>query len=484
MRIASEARVDSYKNGHHLQRRKGTAFVSSYIEARGVEPGRNWKETVFAGMDGYLKEYMDKPIVTRKGLERMTKRVAMHGTSYNVPMWEYILDKYDGFAPVRIQALPEGSVVPLRTPLVQVVNEDPQCEALGSWLETQMLRAIWYPTTVATLSFHVKRIIAHYMDMTAGHRDGLDFKLHDFGARGVSSSESAQIGGAAHLMNFMGTDTFEALEYLSELYDEEAIFGYSVDAAEHSTVTSFGGPEYELEAYEHQLDTFGSTPNKLFSVVSDSYDHYGACRDLFGDKLKARIVKMGEIGSKLVIRPDSGDPVIVVVDTLDILGQQFGFTINQKGYKVLPPYIGVLQGDGINETSIRQILSQMMISGWSAENIVFGMGGQLLQGVNRDTLKFAMKASAAMNPWFRDGDWYDIIKSPKTDSGKKSFGGRLAVVKSGDEYKMLPENQLGLMNIGHPLIPNLLETVYSDTKIRRNNYGKFQEIRTRVNAAL
>lgn len=484
MQVASLSRVDSYKNGHHLQRRIGTAFVSSYIEARGVEAGRNWKETVFAGMDGYLKEYLDKPLVTRKSLDRMTKRVALHGTSFNVDMWEHILTRYDGFAPVQVQALPEGSVVPLRTPLVQIVNEDPKCEALGSWLETQMLRSIWYPTTVATLSFHVKRIIAHYMDMTAGHREGLDFKLHDFGARGVSSSESAQIGGAAHLMNFMGTDTFESLEYLSELYGEDDIFGYSVDAAEHSTVTSFGGPLYELEAYEHLLGTFGNTPGKLFSVVSDSYDHYGACRDLFGGKLKDRIVALGDIGSKLVVRPDSGDPVIVVIDTLEILGQQFGFTLNQKGYKVLPPYIGVLQGDGINETSIRQILAQMMISGWSAENIVFGMGGQLLQGVNRDTLKFAMKASAAMNPHFNNGEWYDVVKSPKTDSGKKSFGGRLAVVKSGDEYKTIPESQLAIFNINAPIIPNLLETVYSDTKIRRNNYGKFPEIRELVSNAL
>lgn len=466
------AKTDSYKWGHYAQYRPGTEYVTSYIEARGCE--RDWNVVVNAGAQLLVERFLKQPIVTEKSYGRMAKRVPMHGPSFNAEGWKALLDLKGGMAPVRVQALPEGLVVPLGTPQLQVVNTDRRFPWITSWLETHLLRSIWYPSTVATQSFHIKRVIAEYMDNTAGHRDGLEFMLHDFGSRGVSSSESAQIGGLAHLYNFMGSDTYEAIELAEMLYGE-SMAAYSVDAAEHSTITSFGGPEFELEAFEHLLDTFGQQEGKLFSVVSDSYDLWDAIENKWGKALKDKVVDLGSRNSKLVVRPDSGDPTLVPVLTIQKLMNQFGYVTNSKGYKVLPPYIGVIQGDGINEQSIERILANMKEKGLSAENIVFGMGGELLQKVNRDTLKYAMKASGAKGS-FNNGEWYDVFKDPVTDSGKRSKKGRLAVVRRGGEILTIREADLQKNE------ENLLQEVYM------NGFGgvttSLPEIRARINSAL
>jgi nicotinamide phosphoribosyltransferase len=475
MQIPNIAKVDSYKLGHFLQYRPGTQYVSSYIEARGCD--RDWNQMVFSGMQYFLQTYMSRPLVTEESLERMARRAKLHGVSFNYDGFKYILDKHCGYAPVRIQALPEGSVVPLGTPLVQVVNTDPNVPWITSYIETALLRAIWYPTTVATLSFQIKKTIKEYMLKTAGHTDGIDFKLHDFGARGVSSSESAQIGGMAHLLSFKGTDNLEALEMIDRIYGEE-MAGFSIDAAEHSTITSFGGPEMELEAFRQQIKQL-SGPNKIFAIVSDTFNIFDAVSQKFGVDLHGEILKVGESGGKLVIRPDSGDPVEIVSDIIERLMDKFGFTVNSMGYKVLPPYIGVIQGDGINEKSIRAILAEMDRNGLSAENIAFGMGGALLQGVNRDTLKFAMKASAICNEV--DG-WYDIQKSPVTDTGKKSKKGRQFVGRtSAGLYITTPEKPIEQFLVAAPG-QNLLQDVYIDGRVLKSvSIGK---IRERVEAAL
>lgn len=470
--IPMNSKSDSYKYGHFAQYPKDIQYVSSYIESRGVENGRNWEQVVNAGTPYYLETFLSRPLVTPRVIEKMEKRMAIHGPSYNTQGWKDLLQIHNGMAPVLVEALPEGMVVPLGTPQMQIVNTDRRFPWISSWLETSALRAIWYPSTVATQSFHIKRVIAKYMDETAGHREGLEFKLHDFGARGASSSETAQIGGLAHLYNFMGSDTFEAIELASELYHEN-MAGYSVDAAEHSTITSFGGPNFERDAYEHLLDTFGQQSDKLFSVVSDSYDLFNAIDNIWGGTLKDKVVDLGTRNSKLVIRPDSGDPATIVVQTLQRLMDRFGYTLNTKGYKVLPPYIGVIQGDGINERSVERILENMKVHGLSAENIVFGMGGELLQKVNRDTLKYAMKASAAS----KDGDnWYDVYKDPVTDSGKRSKRGIQAVVER--DGLVIPVRKDAM----HKNEENLMQEVY------RNGFSFWKEdmstIRGRINVAL
>lgn len=467
-------RSDSYKYGHFAQYPKDMEYVSSYIESRGCETGRDWNEVVVAGVPYLLENFLMKPLVTPTSLERAAKRMPIHGPSFNKEGWELLLKTHNGMAPVQVQALPEGMVVPLGTPMVQLVNMDRRFPWVTSWLETHVLRSIWYPSTVATNSFHIKRIIKQAMLETAGHTEGLNFMLHDFGSRGVSSSESAMIGGLAHLYNFQGSDTYEAIEFACELFhDRDLMAGYSVDAAEHSTITSFGGPDNEVEAYQHLLDAFGNQENKLFSVVSDSYDLWNAISTIWGGTLKAQVQDLGTRGSRLVVRPDSGDPLTVPVLAIERLMDAFGHTVNAKGYKVLPAYVRVIQGDGISEASIRQILANMKAKGLSAENIVFGMGGELLQKVNRDTLKFAMKASAAKRT---QGEWYDVYKDPVTDSGKRSKRGRQAVIMRDGLITSIRESELSSRDT------NLLEEVYS------NGFGwnknSLSAVRERVDLAL
>lgn len=296
--------------------------------------------------------------------------------------------------------------------------------------------------------------------------------------RGVSSSESAQIGGMGHLLSFKGTDNVEALEMIDEYYSEE-MAGFSVNASEHSTVTSWGGPEFEKDAYKHLLAEF-SLPNSIISSVSDSYDLHNACLNLYGGEFKEQIEALGNIGSKFVVRPDSGEPSIVVRDTIENLFSKFGYSVNSKGYRTLPPYLGVLQGDGINETSIRSILTTLQLAGISSECVVFGMGGALLQGVTRDTLSFAMKANEAVNETFNNGQPYPVFKQPKTDKTKSSKRGRQAVLNEKGEIFSVSE-QVWLHNNNSSQY-NLLEDVYVNGEIKR--LDTFANMRARVEAAL
>jgi nicotinamide phosphoribosyltransferase len=299
-------------------------------------------------------------------------------------------------------------------------------------LETALLRAVWYGTTVATQSYTIKQVILDYLERT-GDPGTIDFKLHDFGARGVSSLESAGIGAAAHLVNFMGTDTISGVLFAREYYSA-GIAGFSIPAMEHSTVTSWGR-EGEVDAYRNMLDQY-ARPGSILAVVSDSYDIYNAAEKLWGEELRQQVI---DSGATVVIRPDSGDPVDVNRKLIQILDRKFGSTVNAKGFKVLNN-VRLIQGDGINELTVRSILGAFMALGYSADNIAFGMGGALLQIVDRDTQKFAMKCSAMsrrVETGLReDGllgreEWFDVVKDPITDPGKKSKAGRVTLWTNG-----------------------------------------------------
>ena len=313
----------------------------------------------------------------------------MHGEPFDRSLWDHILKEHGGMLPVEIRALPEGLVVPVKTPLVTVVNTDPACFWLTSFLETALLRAIWYPTTVASVSYACKSIIKEAFEKSSCEDPAaLAFKLHDFGARGTSSQESAAIGGMAHLVNFRGTDTVSGILAARKFYGEP-MAGFSIPAAEHSTITSWG-KDREDDAYLNMLTQFGDSP--MIAVVSDSYDIFNAVDNIWGDRLK-RAVLQGK--PTLVIRPDSGDPATMPIEVIERLGNAFGFTMNAKGYKVLHPKVRVIQGDGITHKTIGRIVFNLLeMGGWSIDNLAFGMGGGLLQHCNRDTLKFAMKCSA------------------------------------------------------------------------------------------
>jgi nicotinamide phosphoribosyltransferase len=443
-------RTDSYKFSQWVQYPKGTTHISSYIESRGGED-----KSVFFGLQAFIKDYLMTPI-TMIDVLRAEMVVRAHGLPFNREGWEIIVNEYNGLLPIEIQAVPEGTVMETRNVQVQVVNTDPRLFWLTSYIETALLRAVWYPSTVATKSRKMKAIIAKYLKETSDVpvMDQLMFKLHDFGARGASSGETAMLGGMAHLVNFMGTDTAEALIGVMSYYNTDEVVGFSIPASEHSTITSWGR-EHEVDAYENMLDTFGG-PGKLLACVSDSFDIYAATRDLWGEKLRDKVMNMG---GTLVVRPDSGDPETVPVEVIEILAEKFGFTVNSKGYKVLHPSVRVIQGDGINEETLPIILKNLKAKGFSADNIAFGMGGGLLQAWNRDTLKYAMKASAIR---INEGEWIGFSKDPVTDKGKQSKQGRLGLVYDcgvgSCAFRTLPENIANEKG-------NLLRTVFKNGEL-------------------
>lgn len=418
--------VDSYKLSHHNQYPPGTEYVYSYIESRGGA----YDKVLFFGLQILLKDYFSKPI-TAGDIDIAESIITGHGFEFNRNGWEYILDKHNGYLPVEIRAVPEGTVVDGKNVLVTVVNTDPECYWLASYLETAILRSVWYPSTVATASWHSKQLIMKYLQETCDDPEGqIGFRLHDFGARGVSSQESAAIGGLAHIVNFMGTDTIAALIGAKMWYNEESVPAFSIPAMEHSTVTSWG-PDGEIDSFRNMMNHYAK-PGALLACVSDSYSFSNAVENIWGEELRKEVIDSGAI---LVIRPDSGDPVHVPIWAIEKLGEKFGYTVNSKGYKVLNT-VRVIQGDGIDHTTISEILEILKEKGWSSEVIAFGMGGGLLQKVDRDTLKFAMKTSSICI----DGTWKDVWKNPEGDKSKISKKGQLALVKLDDKWVTVPKD--------------------------------------------
>jgi len=302
--------------------------------------------------------------------------------------------------------------------LFTLENTDEKCYWLSNYLETLLVQ-VWYPTTVCSQSRAQKIIIKKYLKDT-GSQDVIDkglhlFKLHDFGFRGVSSVESAAIGGAAHLVNFMGTDTMAALVCADACYGEE-MAGYSIPASEHSTMTSWG-KEGECNAMKNMLEKY---PKGLVACVSDSYDIFNACSNYWGSELKKMVEERDGI---LVVRPDSGEIPKIVIDVLAKLEEKFTCTKTSTGHTLLPPCIRVIQGDGIDIKSLELILKTMKDAGYAADNLAFGSGGALLQKLHRDTNKCAFKCSYALV-----GDTgVDVVKDPITDPGKKSKKGKLTL---------------------------------------------------------
>lgn len=452
--------TDSYKASHWKQYPAGTEGMQSYIEARGGD------HLVFFGLQIFIKDYLLTPI-TQADIDEAAEFFEAHGEPFNREGWEYILNTYKGYMPVTIKAVPEGTVTKNQNCLLTICSTDPKCFWVASYLETILLRAIWYGSTIATISWDCKQVIKDFLERTSDNMEQLAFKLHDFGARGVSSGESAAIGGAAHLVNFMGSDTVEGV-LLANRYYKAGMAGFSIPAAEHSTITSWG-KENEVEAYRNMLKQYGG-PGKLVAVVSDSYDIFKAC-ELWGTELKADVEALGAVGGTLVIRPDSGDPAPTVRACIEILMEKFGYTTNSKGYKVLPPYVRVIQGDGINKASINEILATLKWAKLAADNVAFGMGGALLQHSNRDSFGFAMKCCAVLV----NGKWVDVFKEAR---GKESKRGRLTLVKGEDGFAKTVR-----LDDADWTEKSLLKTVYTMSKKLYEpcvEYTTFDEVRARA----
>lgn len=402
---------DGYKTSHHLQRPPNTKFNYSYVEARYSNRYPDIDKVTFFGLQYALLEYLSQRIT----LEDIEEAKSVIGSIFNESGWLTIVKRYNGCLPLTICAIPEGMIVPIGTPLVNVINADPEFAWLPSYFEPIITWATWYGTTVATLSRAIKEdLLAFHRRSSDAPESMVDFKLWDFGARGVSSYESGSLGGAAHLINFKGSDTLSAVKFAKDYYGtnvNELDFAI-VPAAEHSTITAWG-KEGEDAAIENMLDRF-LKPGAVVSIVIDSYNPKRII-DLIGTKFHDRIVGSG---GTVVLRPDSGDPTANVIDTTQSLMNYFGYRTNSKGYDVLPPYIKVLQGDGIDRDSIRVILKAMDANRMALDNVAtFGMGGALLQKVDRDTFGFAMKSSAVLV----DGYWRSVYKETPGKQSKRGM---------------------------------------------------------------
>lgn len=461
--------ADAYKYAHHKFYYPGTTQIYSYLESRG-----GWfDETIFFGLQYFLKEYIQGQAFTQQDIDEadgFLQQVFGRADVFNRAKFQYILDKYNGHLPIKIKAVAEGTAVPTGNVLMTIENTDPECYWLTNFLET-LLMQVWYPCTVATLSNQIRKVITQYFQETAtdGAEAGIDFVLNDFGFRGVSSVESAKLGGAAHLINFSGSDNLAGSSMAISYYDAQKVYGLSIPATEHSICTLLGKAG-ELEVFRHVLKSF---PTGTIACVSDSYNIFRACEEYWGTELRDEILNRK---GTLVIRPDSGDPIRTLLEIFEILFSKFGYTINAKGYKVLPPQLRVIQGDGVNYTEIKNIYKTLKENGISAENLVLGMGGALLQKIDRDTQKFALKCSSAVI----NGKEVAVEKSPTemdaqgniTESFKKSKGGRLKLVKINGIFKTVKEQE-------HTELVDHLQTVFENGELVNNI--SFEQVRANAN---
>lgn len=421
--------TDSYKTSHWVQYPPKTTTVHSYFEAR---VGGRYNAVMFFGLQYLLKKYLIGQVINQQMIDEAEVLIKKHIGVFNRSGWEHILHDHNGHLPITISAVPEGLIVPEGNVMMTVENTCPKCYWVTNYIETLLVQ-LWYPCTTGTISREMKKIILAALKQSGTDNDIL-FKLHDFGFRGSTSVESASIGGAAHLVNFMGTDTIVALKLLKDYYNID-MAGFSIPAAEHSTITSWG-QTHELDAYRNMLTQF---PTGLVAVVSDSWDIRNAICKHWAN-LKDQITSRDGL---LVIRPDSGDPITLLPELLNLIGDTFGFITNSKGYRVLPSQLRMIQGDGIQYDTVGPILNAVMSSGWSADNLAFGSGGGLLQQCNRDTQRFAFKCSFVEV----DGTGRNVYKQPATDPTKNSKQGRLMLTHGMNGLTTIPANSPGHTDI-------------------------------------
>ena len=436
--------VDSYKITHHGMYPEGTEFVSAYIESR----GGLYPATLFVGLQAFIREYLLRPLTIEHLHEAEQVHAAMN-VPFNRQVWLDLINDHDGFLPIEIEAVPEGTVVPTRNVLVQLVNTDPKYPWITTFVETALLRAVWYPTSVGTISWTIKQHLREVFERTSdAPPEMLRAYFHDYGARGVSSLESAALGGLAHLVNFDQTDTVPGYLAARQWYNSSVPRG-SGAFQEHTNVIAFGR-ENEAATFRALLSNPAAG---VAGLLVDTYDHENAVRNILGKELRNEVANFPAL---VAVRCDSGDPVKVPADTIEWLMEDFGSTVNSKGFRLLPPNIRVVQGDGLTPTSHAALYAEVEKRKLAADNLICGMGGGLLQRINRDTLNFGMKASAARV----NGTWRDIQKMPTGDSMKRSKAGRLALRFVDGDYQTVPRDSI-------PAEENVLVPVFRNGKMLR-----------------
>ncbi len=454
--------TDSYKQTHWKMYPPGTEKVYSYFESR---KGATWDRTVFFGLQ-HILDGLAGVVVTQADLDEAAAIAAVHfgdPAAFNYDGWAHIIDTHGGRLPLEIRAVPEGSRIPAGNVMMTVVNTDPECYWLTNYVESYLTH-VWYPSTVASLSYEVKKMFSTYLATQGSDPAAVNFMLHDFGYRGATTDSAAAIGGAAHLVNFMGTDTLPAMALALKSYDADLeSLAFSVPASEHSVMTA-QGREGEYAVLDQLIANY---PNGILSVVADSYDIYA-----FVNEVVARKDEILARNGRFVVRPDSitakhDTPEALSLWIVEALWDGFGGTTTGMGFRVLDDQVRVLWGDGIDPHGIRTIVNTLHQNGYAAENMVFGMGGGLLQKVNRDTQRFAFKSSAQC----RNGVWYDVSKDP-LDASKASKAGRLKLTHAvGERYRTVPLEDPG---------EDLLELVFLNGEITRRQ--TFAEVR--LNAAI
>lgn len=417
--------TDSYKLTQWPMYPDETENISSYFESR---VGAKYPYTVMFGLQMILKRYFEGVVVTKEDVDAAEAFANEYfGIElFNRKMWDRIVNIHGGRLPIRIKAAPEGLVIPTSNILFHVEATDKECAALVSPCET-IITHFWHSSNVATISHDLRRFFQKHFEKTVDEDQMflLAFMLHDFGFRGVSSVESAGLGGAGHLVNFMGTDTIIGITYAKRYY-KAGMAGFSVPASEHSVMCS-EGKDGEFGMIERLINKY---PKGILSVVNDSYSIVRVLTEYL-PRLKDKILARD---GKFVVRPDSprfkGDTAAnQILWIAQELEKTFGSTVNKKGYKVLNPKVGIIYGDGLSVDEIKEAVELLVENGWAVSTCVFGMGGGLLQKHNRDTQRNAFKCSAQ----FRGGEWIDNQKQP-LDITKASKKGLLKLVRDGNTY--------------------------------------------------
>lgn len=406
--------TDSYKITHWGQYPEGLTKLYSYGEPR---VGGRYPFVSFFGIRMMVQENFLQPVTTEMIDEAEWRAVATFGTNkyFNRTVWEKVRDL--GYLPIRVRAVPEGTRVAIDNALFTIESTEPWFAYNVNALE-DCLMWTWYPTTVATRSMYIKESIKPWFSKSSDIPElVLPVAVNDFGLRGATIYEAAAVGGAGHLLHFVGSDNEVAMTALYDFYGCKDRLK-SVWATEHSVATTYGPGQGEFDYLNAQLDR--APDDMIISVVIDSYNSDNFILNIVGSQeIKDKIIK--KVG-RVVLRPDSGDPKINVIKYLDMLGGIFGYSINQKGYKVVNSGIGLIQGDGMDEHSIPELYKEIIKCGWAADNVVTGSGGGLLQaGIDRDTSRWAIKASYGE----KEGKGFNIQKKPATDMTKASKTGRL-----------------------------------------------------------
>lgn len=484
--------ADFYKIAHRAMYPEGTEVVYSTWTPRASRM-RGVDEVVWFGGQAFIKEYLidvfNEHFFKRPKSEVISEyaRMIKFTLGDQNPETKHLEDLHDlGYLPLSIKALPEGSVVPLRVPVMTIQNTNPKFFWLTNFIESLASSELWQPSTSATIALEYKKILSSYAKETVGSTDFVPFQGHDFSMRGMSSLRSAVTSGMGHLTSFVGTDTIPAIQGAEVYYGanvEKELVGTSVPATEHSIQCAYGNDYNYLKRMLTEVH-----PTGIVSIVSDGFDFWEVLRTVI-PSLKQEILarKGGPVGDKVVIRPDSGDPVDIVCGdygapegslerkgAIEVLWDIFGGTVSAEGYKVLDPHIGLIYGDAITLLRCAEICERLKDKGFASTNLVFGIGSYTYQYNTRDTFGYALKSTLCVI----NGDEKQIFKDPKTDNGiKKSQKGRVAILRDPKYGMFFCVDGLGLNDT---ITGDQLREVFRDGKLLVDE--KFSDIRARIAA--